>query len=105
MIPLNILISDLTSMINKYEACRELANNFGKVIILKNEQPDTVLLPIDEYERLLDAFEKSDHISRLSVVDIVGQLPPAGNRQVYTLAQLRNDLHSRNKKSSRRISE
>ena len=93
---MNILVSDLTYLINKYERCRGLANYFGKVIILKNKQPDSVLLPIAEYERLSKSYDESDHLNKTSIVDLVKRLPPAGNREVYTLAQLKCDLYLSN---------
>ncbi|MDW7655974.1 MAG: hypothetical protein SCM11_02240 [Bacillota bacterium] len=91
---MNISISDLTNLINNNEKCHELTDCFGKVIIMKNNQPDSVLLPIAEYERLLKALEKSDN--KTDIIDFVKRLPPAGNREVYTLAQLKYDLYQRN---------
>ena len=91
---MDVLISDMTDLINKYEKYRGLANDFGKVIILKDKQPDSVLLPITEYEKLSSSAEKSDKSSKTGVVDLVRRLPPAGQREVYTLAHLKHDLFS-----------
>ncbi len=41
-----------SEMIKNYKACREKAEIFGKIFILKNNQPDAVLFSINEYERL-----------------------------------------------------
>jgi len=41
-----------SEMIKNYKACREKAQSLGKIFILKNNQPDAVLMPIAEYERL-----------------------------------------------------
>jgi hypothetical protein len=92
VITVNVLVSDWTYLVDKHEKCRGLANYFGKVIILKNKQPDAVLLPIAEYEKLSQEFEVSDRFSKTNIVDLVKRLPPAGNREVYTLAQLKYDL-------------
>jgi len=86
---LNVSISNL---INNYEKCRSLANHYGKVNILKNRQPDAVLLTIAEFERLSRAYKKSDHFNRTDIADLIMLLPNKGCREVYTLAQLKNDL-------------
>jgi PHD/YefM family antitoxin component YafN of YafNO toxin-antitoxin module len=39
-------------MIKNYKSCRIKADSCGKIIILKNNQPDAVLFSIAEYERL-----------------------------------------------------
>lgn len=90
---MNILISDLQTMIKKYEKYQKLTKNFGKVIILKNKQPDSVLLSTAKYERLSKAFEKLDNLSKKNSVAFAKRLPSAGNREVYTLDQLKYDLY------------
>lgn len=79
VIQLNVLISDL---VKKY----------GRVTVLKQNQPDAVLLTIDEFERLSGAFEKSENVKKAGIADLIRQLPEAGEREVYTLAQLKYDL-------------
>ena len=52
---MNISTKDIVSnsdMIKNYKACRDRAEVSGKLIILKNNQPDAVLFSITEYERL-----------------------------------------------------
>ena len=39
-------------MIKNYKSCRLKADSYGKITILKNNQPDAVLFSIAEYERL-----------------------------------------------------
>ena len=41
-----------SDMIKNYKSCRMMADSFGKIIILKNNQPDAVLFSIAAYERL-----------------------------------------------------
>lgn len=51
-----------SDMIKNYKDCRDKAENFGKIFILKNNQPDAVLFSITEYERLsvfIDNLESS----------------------------------------------
>ena len=90
---MNILISDLTNLINSYEKYRELANSFGKVIIMRNEKPDAVLLTCAEYEKLSKAYEETDNFNRTDICELAKRLPPRGNKEVYTLAQLKHDLN------------
>ena len=40
-----------SEMIKNYKACKEKAEIFGKIFILKNNQPDAVLFSINQYER------------------------------------------------------
>ena len=94
---MNILISDLTNLINSYEKYRELANCFGKVIIMRNEKPDSVLLTLAEYEKLSKA---KDNFKDTDFSDFVKRLPPIGNKEVYTLAQLKHDLNHSNEQIS-----
>lgn len=46
-----------SEMIKNYKACREKAETFGKIFILKNNQPDAVLFSINECERLSPFIE------------------------------------------------
>ncbi|HZK39831.1 MAG TPA: hypothetical protein VFD23_06750, partial [Clostridia bacterium] len=41
-----------SDMIKTYKACRDKAENKGKIFILKNNQPDAVLFSITEYEKI-----------------------------------------------------
>lgn len=36
----------------KYTECRNKANKYGKIIILKNNEPDMILMSISEYEKI-----------------------------------------------------
>lgn len=66
----NAIVSN-SEMIKNYKACREKAELLGKIFILKNNQPDAVLLSITEYERLsvfieyLESFEEEDRARAL----------------------------------------
>ncbi len=52
-----------SEMIKNYKSCRDRAGDYGKLIILKNNQPDAVLLPIDEYERFSEIIEYFDGLN------------------------------------------
>jgi len=46
-----------SDMIKNYKSCRMKADSNGKIMILKNNQPDAVLFSIAEYERLSAIIE------------------------------------------------
>lgn len=58
----NTIVSN-SDMIKNYKSCRMKADSFGKIIILKNNQPDAVLFSIAEYKRLSDLIECVEGIS------------------------------------------
>ncbi len=64
---MNILMEAIVSnsdMIKNYKTCRDKAEKFGKIFILKNNQSDAVLFSIAEYKRLsvfLEYLETLDH--------------------------------------------
>lgn len=41
-----------SDMMKNYKSCREKAEAFGRIFVLKNNQPDAVLMSISEYERI-----------------------------------------------------
>lgn len=49
-----------SDMIKSYKACREKADRFGKIYVLKNNQPDAVLISAEEYEKLSVLIEYID---------------------------------------------
>jgi prevent-host-death family protein len=51
-----------SEMIKNYKTCREKAENFGKIFIMKNNQPDAVLLSIAEYERISMLLDQVDQL-------------------------------------------
>ncbi len=61
------LIVSNSDMIKNYKACREKAESFGKIFILKNNQPDAVLFSLSEYERLSVLIE---YLENLDINDI-----------------------------------
>ena len=51
-----------SDMIKSYKNCRRKADSYGKIMILKNNQPDAVLFSIAEYERLSVIIECVDNL-------------------------------------------
>ncbi|HEY5561109.1 MAG TPA: type II toxin-antitoxin system prevent-host-death family antitoxin [Clostridiaceae bacterium] len=81
-----------SDMIKNYKACREKAQNFGKIFVLKNNQPDAVLFSISEYERLSEFIEYLESIEGKDITKIIESLPKSGNREMYSIDHLKNDI-------------
>lgn len=81
-----------SEMIKNYKACREKAESFGKIFILKNNQPDAVLFSIAEYERLAVLIEYLESLEENDIAKVVASLPKVGNRKNYSIDHLRDDM-------------
>ena len=57
----NSIVSN-SDMIKNYKSCRIKADSYGKILILKNNQPDAVLFSIVEYERLSALIESVESL-------------------------------------------
>jgi PHD/YefM family antitoxin component YafN of YafNO toxin-antitoxin module len=55
----NAIVSN-SEMIKNYKACREKAEELGKVFIIKRNHPDAVLFSIDEYEKRSPEIERQE---------------------------------------------
>lgn len=64
---------------------------------MRNKQTDSVLLTRAEFERLSKACVKADN-NKTDIIDFIMRLPPMGNRDVYTLNRLNDDLNNSNEK-------
>jgi PHD/YefM family antitoxin component YafN of YafNO toxin-antitoxin module len=62
-------------MIKNYKTCREKAENFGKIFVLKNNQPDAVLFSIKEYERLSAIIEHMEGLDEKDLAKFTETLP------------------------------
>lgn len=68
---MNIAAESIVSnsdMIKSYKNCRMKADIHGKIVILKNNQPDAVLFSITEYERLSVIIERVEGLDEKSLV-------------------------------------
>lgn len=80
---MNILTKAIVSnseMIKNYKACREKAESFGKIFILKNNQLDAVLFSIGEYERLSVFIEYLESLEEKDIAKFIESLPKEGNK-------------------------
>ena len=81
-----------SDMIKNYKACREKAENFGKIYVLKNNQPDAVLFSIAEYERISVFIEYLESLDEKDIEKFTESLPKEGNRKTYSIENLKNDI-------------
>lgn len=86
---MNITNSDLK---NKYDACRQMTDSWGKVYIMTGDNLDAVLLSVCEYEKLVKLSEQNNNPSLNKIIKCISSIPAKGRREIYTLAQLKNDL-------------
>lgn len=74
---MNILSKAIVSnseMIKNYKACREKAENLGKIFVLKNNQPDAVLLSISEYEKISEFIEYTESLDENEIKKLTESL-------------------------------
>jgi PHD/YefM family antitoxin component YafN of YafNO toxin-antitoxin module len=79
-------------MIKNYKSCREKAEDFGKIFILKNNQPDAVLFSINEYERLSVLIEYLESLEEKDITKFIESLPKEGDRRRYSIDHLIHDI-------------
>jgi len=80
-------------MMKNYKACREKADVFGKIFVLRNNQPDAVLFSIVEYERLSAFIEYLESLEEKDIPKFSESLPMEGNRKSYSIGLLRKDIN------------
>ena len=81
-----------SDMIKNYKTCREKAEDFGKIYILKNNQPDAVLFSITEYERLSEIIEYLESLNGKEINKFIESFPKEGIRERYSLDKLKDDI-------------
>jgi len=63
-----------SDMIKNYKSCREKAELNGRIYILKNNQPDAVLMSISEYEKLSVILEQIEGLDENTLIEIAGTI-------------------------------
>jgi len=79
---MKILTKEIVSnseMIKNYKTCREKAESFEKIFVLKNNQPDAVLFSIAEYEKISMFIDYMENLEEKDVAKVVESLPKEGN--------------------------
>jgi len=92
---MNILTKAIVSnseMIKNYKSCREKAQNFGKIFIFKNNQPDAVLFSISEYDRLSALIEYMESLDEKEIAKFTESLSMEQNGKRHCADKLSNDL-------------
>jgi prevent-host-death family protein len=64
-----------SDMIKSYKSCREKAETFGKIFVLKNNQPDAVLISATEYEKLSELIEYIESLDESERSAFIEALP------------------------------
>jgi PHD/YefM family antitoxin component YafN of YafNO toxin-antitoxin module len=82
-----------SEMIKNYKACREKAENFGKIFILKNNQPDAILFSIAEYERLSVFIEYIESLDEKDIVKLTESLAKDGGRKMNSFENLQDVIN------------
>lgn len=67
--------------LKNYKAGREKAENFGDTFVLKNNQPDGVLLSFPKYKRLLVFIEYLESLEGRDITRVTDSFPKEGNRE------------------------
>jgi len=86
------MIVSNSEMIKNFKSCREKAESLGKIFILKNNQPDSVLFSIKEYERVSAFLEYLERLDDEEIKKFAKSLPKEGHRNFYSIDQLKNDI-------------
>ena len=81
-----------SDMIKNYKNCRVLAEQLGKIFILKNNQPDAVLFSIAEYERLSVFIEYMESLDDSDIAKVIESIPAEGKRKTYSFDHLKSDI-------------
>lgn len=72
-----------SEMIKNYKACRDKADGYGKIFVLKNNQPDAVLFSIAEYERLSVLIEYAESLDEEGINKVIDSILNNGVKQVF----------------------
>ena len=78
----------VSDMIKNYKACREKAEQTGKIVVLKNNQPDAVLFSVSEFDRLSPFIEYLESLEEEDILEFLKSLPKQGKRKRYPFDQL-----------------
>jgi len=82
-----------SEMIKNYKACREKAESLGKIFVLKNNQPDAVLIPISEYERLSVFIEYLEGLEEKDIEKFTEALSSEKQGKKFYFNDLSNDIN------------
>jgi len=81
-----------SEMIKNYKACREKAESLGKIFVLKNNQPDAVLMPTSEYEKYSVFIEYMENLDENEIIKLTEFLSKEEGRKLLLTDLLKNDI-------------
>ena len=74
-----------SDMIKNYKDCRMKAETYGKIFILKNNQPDAVLFSIAEYEKLSVLVEYMEGLNEQNFTKVIDAFPEEANKKIHQI--------------------
>jgi PHD/YefM family antitoxin component YafN of YafNO toxin-antitoxin module len=81
-----------SELIKNYKSSRAIAEGFGKIFVLKNNQPDAVLFSIDEYERVSVFIEYMESLDEKEMAALAKTLPKKRSRRTYSIENFKSDI-------------
>ncbi len=79
-----------SDMIKNYKDCREKAEKYGKIFILKNNQPDAVLFSLNEYEKFSFFLEYLQNLDIEDMEMFINSLPKQEKKRIYSIEHVNN---------------
>ena len=92
LIPKNAIVSN-SDMTKDYKACRDKAKRLNKIFIMKNDEPDGVLLSIAEYERLSEIIESTESCEKNDSTKILKVIPKEVDTGSYSQSLNKNEIN------------
>ena len=74
-----------SDMIKNYKDCRMKADTYGKIFILKNNQPDAVLFSIAEYEKLSVIIEYMEGLNEQNFTKVINSFPDEADKRIHQI--------------------
>jgi len=74
-----------SDMIKNYKDCRMKADTYGKIFILKNNQPDAVLFSIAEYEKLSVIIEYMEGLNEQNFTKVIDSFPDEADKRIHQI--------------------
>lgn len=89
-IPSKAMVS-ISDMIKNFKGCRTKAEAFGKLFILKNNQLDSVLFSIKEYEKISVLLDYMESIEEQDLAKALASLPNNAKDKSYSINYFKNE--------------
>ena len=92
LIPKNAIVSN-SDMTKDYKACRDKAKRLSTIFIMKNDEPDGVLLSIAEFERLSEIIESMEFHEHNDFTQILKVIPKEVDAGSYSQGLNKNEIN------------